>query len=146
MTMLLESDVRTILRERLLTVSGLPPTNRRAWENRRFKPPQPADDESFVREWLTVLTESKSSTGFIEATGIVTYGVFVPVNAGTRGGEVLAKAIAEAFEAGQSLTDGSLVVTIEKTQRTPYRVDPNDEMWSFKTVTSRWRVFTPTST
>jgi len=148
MAMLNESALRRLFRARLKTVSTLPPEARLAWEGRSFTPPDPNPGDLWVREFVSILGESKSSTGFIEATGTTTYAVFTPGTGGTEDADALAQAVAEAFEAGQSLTADGLTAIIERTERAPYRDSADDRgssLWIFKTVTIRWRVFTPVS-
>ena len=146
MTLLNESTLRTVMRTQLKTVASLPASKYRAWENRKFKPPEADEDQPWIREHVSILSERKSSTGYVEAVGTTQYSVYVPAGRGTAQADALAKAIAEAFEAGQSLTGTGLTVILERTERAPYRVDASDSIWVFKTVTSRWRVFTSSST
>jgi hypothetical protein len=79
------------------------------------------------------------------------YLVHTPSRDGTKEADDLTAAIALAFQAGQALTGDTLAVILERTERSPYTVaDLGEEasggVWTFKTVTTRWRVFTPTTT
>lgn len=149
--MLDESLVRRVMRTQLKTVGTLPPEARLAWENHAFNPPapdaaEPIATQLWVREWQTILSEAKTSTGYIEAVGRTVYGVYTPTGKGTRDADDLSKAIADAFEAGQSLTDTPTVVIIERTSRDGYRPHESVGSWIFKPVAVRWRVFTAVTT
>ena len=144
--MLDESVLRTTFRAALKTVTLLPKEQFLAWENRNFQPPEGDSDAIWVEEFLTILTEPKSSTGFIEAVGLMQYSVNVVKGRGTAPGDALAKGIAEALHAGQSLTGVGLTAILERTERAPYRPRSEGSIWVFKTVTSRWRVFTQSAT
>jgi len=146
MTLLNESTLRTLFRARLKTVSNLPAEQFLAWQNRAFLPPDPEDDQPWVREYVTILSESKTTQCHIEATGLVQYVVVIPSGRGTKKGDDLVKAIAEAFESGQALNTTGLTVILEHTERGPYLEDPQTPVWTFKTITARWRVFTASST
>lgn len=149
--MLDEARVRAVIATRLLTVTGLPdPVTGIAWENRNFDPPQqlagPGLAPLWIREHQQVLSETRSSTGFVEAIGISQFLVETPSGKGTEEADKLSKAIAEAFEAGQSLTEDGLTVILEHCERSAYRSDFEFPAWIFKTVTVRWRTFTPALT
>jgi hypothetical protein len=146
MAMLDEALLRRTFRDTLLGVSTIPDERTMiAWENEPFDPPQMVDvgpAPLWVKEHVRVLNESKSSTGFVEAVGETLYSVETPKNRGTEEADALAKAIAEALQAGNSLTATGLTVILEQTERRPYREDPNHPAWVFKTVACRWRTFT----
>lgn len=143
MTMLDESSLRTLFRTRLKTVSGLPGEDYLAWENHQFDKPSAESDQLWIEEFVTILSEPKSSTGFIEVVGVTQYLVNCPKGGGTKDADDLSRLIAQAFEPGQSLTNSTLTVIIERTERSPYRPQPDGSAWVFKTITIRWRVFTP---
>jgi len=142
MTMLDETEVRKVFRAELNGVSGIPAAAFRAWENRGFKPPDPDDGQLWIEEFLEIISERKTSSGCIEAVGTTTYSVWVPSRSGTEDGDALARGIAEAFEAGQSLTSSGVTAILERTERAPYRGSDDFPLWVFKSVTTRWRVFT----
>lgn len=146
MAMMDLTELRTTMRTQLKTVTTLPSADRRAWENRTFRPPevrdQPGADVMWVREQIRILSETKSSTGFIEAIGETLYMVHYPAGRGTGPMDELTLAIAEAFQAGQSLTGTGLTAILEHTERRPPRVDPTFPSWIFTTVAVRWRSFT----
>jgi len=131
------------MRTRLQTVSGLPSFF--AWENRPFKLPDPKDEPLWIRERMYIYDERRSAAGYIEATGETRYDVFVPTGDGTTAAEALAKLIAEAFEAAESITDGSLSIILERTERKNMIHESEFENWSFYPVSIKWRVFTGTT-
>lgn len=148
MAMLNETALRLCFRERLDTVEGIAEikdAKRISYENHTFTPKQPtekSDPGLWVQEFIEILNEPKSSTGFIEATGETLYLVFVPNGKGTKAADTLAQAIAEAFQSGQSLHNSSITVILEHTVRRPYRAREDTQGWIFKTVSVRWRTFT----
>jgi hypothetical protein len=146
MTMLDEKTLRTVLRTRLHTVSGLPSAI--AFEGRVFQPPTLTTTSSslplWVEEQVRILSETKSATGQIEALGEALYSVYTPSGRGTEQADALAKLIAEAFQSGQGLSGSGLELALEHTERRPMRQDvsPYGQSWMFKTVAIRWRAFT----
>jgi hypothetical protein len=146
MSFLDESLLRRTFRVRLKTVSNLPAEEFLEWENQNFKPPEPDENQPWVREHLRILDESKTTQCHIETVGQMQYVVNIPKNRGTKTADALTQSIAEAFESGQSLTATGLTVILEHTNRSPYMSSDDDSIWIFKTVTARWRVFTASST
>lgn len=151
MTMLDERGIRIAMRKKLKTVATLPKESLLAWENHRFEPPELTGSQRgpvtvWVEEAQRVLQEAKTSNGFIEAVGQTLWSVYAPKGRGTADLDELSKAIAEAFEAGQSVTGTGLTVILERTDRSELRPSGAHENWVFKVVTVRWRVFTPSST
>jgi len=149
--MLDEARVRAVCATRLLTIPTLPdPLTRIAWENRTFDTPElvvgPGPAPLWIKEFLEVLSETKSSTGFVEAIGRTLYLVETPAGKGTEEADALSKLIAEAFHSGQSLTENDLTIILEHTERQPYRTDFELPAWIFKTVAVRWWIFTPSLT
>ena len=146
MSMLDETTVRQAFRTKLLTVSGLPDEKQISYENRLFDPPdQPAevgDKTLWVLEQMRILSESRSSDSLVEAIGEFLWLVYTPKGKGTEKADTLSRSIAEAFQAGQSLTKDGIGVILERTERRPYRGDANRPAWVFKTVATTWRVFT----
>ena len=150
MTMLDETEVQKVFRARLQQTGGLPPPDHRIWENRGGGlPPEPEDsdgaDNTWIEEWVRILSERKSSSGCIEAVGEYLWAVYVPKGRGTETLNKLSKAIADQFEAGQSLVATGLRAILERTSRSGVRTNPAHPSWVFKLVTIRWRVFTPAS-
>jgi len=141
-----ESLLKRAFRARLKTVSNLPADQYLAWENQNFRPPEPDDGQPWIREHLRILNETKSTHCLIEAIGQIQYMVNIPTDKGTRAGDDLSRSIADAFEAGQSLNLSGLTIILERTERLPYILDQTDPVWTFKTVQTRWRVFTVSST
>ena len=147
MAMMDEVILRQALRTQLLTVSSLPRAEYRAWENQVFDPPSPdenphGEEPLWFREILRILSESKSSTGYIEAVGEYLIMVETPKGRGTEDADALAKAIADVFQPGQSLTKSGTTVILERTDRRPYLEDSERPAWVFKTISVRWRTFT----
>ena len=146
MTMLNESQVRTIMRTKLQKLSNLPNIS---WENRPFLPPDVTTDVGPVVLWIQehqrTLDETQSAIGMIQTIGETLYSVYTPKGRGTKEADDLSKSIAESFEPTQSLTGINETIVIEHTERHPYRVDPDLPAWVFKTVSIRWRAFNPTS-
>lgn len=138
-----KSRLRTMFRIRLATVSGLP--TYKAWENRPFKLPNPSSTDTWLREKVYINSERKTTPALIEATGETRYDIFLPAGSGTKDADDLTKAIAEAFEAGNSLTNGTFGIQIERTQRGNLINETEFDNWSFLPVVIRWRVFTPTT-
>lgn len=117
----------------------------KAWENRPFKLPNPATTSLWLREKVYINSERKTTPMMIEATGETRYDIFLPAGGGTKEADDLTKAIAEAFEAGRSMTDGTLGIGIERTERKNLIHESEFENWSFLPVVIRWRVFTSTT-
>lgn len=144
--MLDEALLRTTYRAALKKVTLLPKEKYLAWENHHFEPPEPEEDQIWVEEFITILSEQQTTVGCIEATGTVQYSVNIPAGQGTAAGDALARAIALALAPAQSLTAGGQTAILERTERAPYRSRSKGSVWVFKTVTSRWRVFTISAT
>lgn len=145
MSMMNENALMVAFRTKLDTLSGIPDATQRAYENDEF---EPTVDKEWMRETLLVGDEAKTSTGLNESSGEVRYDCFAPVGAGTESIRDVARVIADGFEAGQSLQNGGLHVSIEQTKRLPGREDfGNDEktLWYMIPVVISWRVFTLTT-
>lgn len=138
-----KSLLRTLMRTRLATVTELP--DFKSWENRPFRLPDPMTTSIWLREKVYITTERKTTPGLIEATGETRYDIFIPAGGGTKEADDMTMAIAEAFEAGKSITNGSFGIQIERTQRGNLIHETEFENWSFLPVVVRWRVFTPTT-
>lgn len=147
MTVLDEVVLRQAFRAQLALVSGIPEKKFRAFENRVFDPPEiketsHGDEPLWIREQMRILSETKSTSGHVEAVGEYLIMVETPKGKGTEDADTLAQAIAEKFQAGQSLTKSGTTAILEHTDRRPYQIDLERPAWVFKTVAVRWRNFT----
>jgi hypothetical protein len=107
-------QIRLAFRKVLLAISGLPPKERRSWENRTFNPPNPP--ALWVREALLPVREFAVATGMVQFDGIMVYDVIAPANKGTEDAEDLSKLIADAFKPATGLTD-PVQVAIDRCER-----------------------------
>jgi hypothetical protein len=147
MSMLDETALVLAFRTKLDTLAGIPDASHRAWENREFEPEL---DAEWLRETLVIGDEERSSTGLNESFGQIRYDVLAPIGEGTTNVRAIAKAIAEGFEAGQTLQNGGLSISIEKSTRLPGRqafteTGGSKSLWYMVPVAVFWRVFTATS-
>lgn len=94
--------VRQAFRKVLVAIAGLPPKERRAWENRSFTPPT---DKSWLRETLMIVNERLSATNQLQLDAIMQYDVIVPGNTGTEEADELALLVANAFKPATSMND-----------------------------------------
>lgn len=145
--MLNVDTLRILMRGPLLAIAGVPPI---LYENRAGSPPDPtAYDSLFVEEGVTILDETRSAQRLIETLGETRYEVYAPINTGTADVDLLAKKIADAYEAGLSLAGSGITVGIFKTRRLPgARRDPeanSSGAWFSVPVIVTWRAFTPTT-
>ncbi len=144
-----ERDLRETFRKRLkLHTVGLPSANLLSWENRGFDPPSSTEVVPWLREEaVVILNERRSTTGFIETTGVIIFWVMAPKGKGTEAAETLASSIASAFEPTLFLTDTSsdTTIVVERCERQPLGVWEKDPVWCFKPIIIRWRVFSPVS-
>ena len=131
-------------------------------ENRRLKLTKDTTrSKCWLREDLTIFEEVRSSTGLIEVYGELTYEVYGLRGRGTEIVDALAKEIAEAFEAGSSISATGMNISVERAQRGPGGLDddPNSDIrlqpgpspgpssvWYRVPVYIKWRVFTPALT
>jgi len=140
-----ETELRKAFRTAWELVSGLPPDI--SYHNIRFTPPDHANTVGPIPVWVgemsTILSERKTSTGFIEATGEYLLIVRTPKGRPTERADDLAQALVETLKPGQSLTTDCITVILERSERRPYREDPANPTWISKTVAVRWRVFSP---
>lgn len=132
--------VRQVLRRQLQTVATLPTSDKRAWENRAFKLPDPP--VAWVRENFWPASEIRKASKEVEVTGIYRVEVFMPVNSGTEAADDLAKAIIEVFPPASSLTYDSTNVAIDRSVRNPGRVDSG--VWWIVAVDVTWRTYAQT--
>ncbi len=152
MAMLDSTKLRQVFRAKLRAAGGDLANIRMAHENRKLKLKKDAALPAFwIRETLMIFDESKSSTGTIEADGDMIYDVLGLKSKGTEEIEALAKLVAEAFEAGQSLTATGIEVSLEKSRRFPGLDDPGENspggsIWFYIPVHVQWRVFTAAAT
>ena len=138
-------ELRLLLRRELLAVEGLPPEDRRAWENRKFDPPTPDRDSIWTRETFQVYSEIRSSSGYVQAEGVYIVDVFCAVGYGTELADTLSQAIVSKFKASTSLQsdDGLSQVSLFRSSRQPGRPDPGPSpVWFMIPVVVSWRTFT----
>ena len=100
-----DANLRSVLRARLLTVTGLPAM---APVNRDFTP---SPDAAWVQDAVLFGTESQvtfpAQRADVERTGIYQVDTYHPVGGGPVPIDTLAEAILSVFRPGQSLTTGT---------------------------------------
>lgn len=103
--MLDEQEVRDILRDRLLTVSGLDGSSggNVSWQNRPFSTPAPDSAAMWVDESMEFIDELLNATELVEADGMVIYRVYVAAGTSIELSASTSLAIINAFRPGQSL-------------------------------------------
>lgn len=128
--------IRQVLREKLLTVPGVPPTDRFKAENRRFDPPNPPD--LWMRETLMVSSEFLVANKCIEIVGRMQYDIFVPAGSGTEAAETLAKEIKDTFQPAQSINSQGVSLEVDQVSSSGAIQDP---VWYMIPVSIRWRTY-----
>src|SRR5262245_7541318 len=116
--------IRQVLREKLLTVPGIPPPERFKAENRRFDPPNPPD--LWLRETIMVTSEFLAANHCIEIIGRVQYDVFVPAGSGTEAAETLVTNIKDVFAPAHSVNSQGVSFEIDQVQSSQ---GMQDETW-----------------
>lgn len=145
--MLDEQEVRSILRDRLLTVSGLDGSNggNVAWQNRTFTPPSPEGDVMWVRESMEFIDEALNATELVQVNGLVIYWVYTVAGTSIERSAAVARDIINAFRPGQSLrtVDGvpqTCGVVLHHSFRQPAFREGGDGPWYIQPVQVEWRV------
>jgi hypothetical protein len=131
--------VREVMRTRLLeAVPNLPPAARRAWENRKFKPPSPESKLPWIREHYIVVDERQVATNMLGTSAIVQYDVVAPTGKGTEAVDDLTKEIREAFKPGVGLQGKGIEIAIDRSEGSSPIVD---EIWYFVPVRINIRTY-----
>lgn len=141
--MLDHSAIKLAYRNAVADVAGLPPEDRRAYENMEFSPPSPDPnnvlDSIWIREGYASGDEVQAASDTIEGPGIYTVDVLVPKGAGTKEQNELVKAIMEALHPATSLVTDNVEVSIDRTARLPGREE--NGIWYVVSVQSTWRCY-----
>ncbi len=138
-------QVREIMRKRLIAaVPNLPPSSRRAWENRKFTPPSPDSKLTWVREHYIIVNEHLPATNLIESNVIVQYDVVAATGRGTEACDDIGKEIREAFKPATSLTGKSdITIVIDRSEPSP---PLSDEVWYFIPIKINIRIYVANTT
>ncbi len=135
--MINNEDLLLALRNRLLTVSGLPATAQRAWINKKFSPTDgtPYLEEDFQMTPPQIVTVA-ASLGTIEARGFYVVRWYGIQDAGVLAINTGVAAILAAFPAGLRLSAGSDTLRIS-TRPAPYAggITPLGNGFSVCTIT-----------
>lgn len=140
-------DRRVLLavRSKVLSLPDIPPQDRRAWENREFKPPNPeqnVEDAAWLRETYLPADESPAGSAITRAVGIVQYDIVVPSNRGTAYARDLAYAIKQAFSPPGSINhslDGVVTTVMIDAVRPLAAI--YDGPWYLQPVLIYWRTY-----
>jgi hypothetical protein len=128
--------VRQVLREKLLTVPGIPATALHEAENRPIVPPGP-ETPLWIREKMVPIAEPLVATGQTRTRGYMQWDVVAPAGRGTEEVEDLTTAILATFKR-QVLNSQGIQVYIYDTDRAQGRKE--SEIWWSKPVFVYWAV------
>lgn len=115
-----------------------------AWENDVFDPPNanptdPNDNPYWIKESCQIVYERLLALELRELIGRTVFSVFYPVGKGTARAENLLQAIANSFESVASVTNGGVVVGIDKVEReSGFR---SDDAWWMASVSIYFRTY-----
>ncbi len=132
--------VREIMRKQLIAATpNLPPSSRRAWENRKFTPPSPDSKLTWIREHYMIVDEHLPAWNLLESNVIIQYDVVAATGRGTEACDDIAKEIREAFKPATNLTGKSdITVIIDRSEMSP---PLSDEVWYFIPVRINIRTY-----
>jgi hypothetical protein len=138
--MTVSNDIRIALETQLLTVTGLPASAQRAWENVRF---EPTTGTTWVQ--ATVLpAESRPAVMGGDPqqlyTGLFQVDIFTPEGEGPAEAETLADNVRLAFAVDDVFTSGSVNVRFRYSERIPA---PHSPPWYRARVNVAWYTYRP---
>jgi hypothetical protein len=132
-------QIRSALRSQLRTVTGYPGDSLVAWEGLLFQRSAPtvppAAPVVWIRETFMPSSEQLVATGYIEALGLVQFGVCYQANQGIGAADDLADAIIASFRPGLTLAN---LVWITQAQRARSITEAD---WIQVPVSIYWRAF-----
>jgi hypothetical protein len=129
------TDIRAALEQQLVTVTGIPSSSNRAWENVRF---EPTPGTTWVRMQIIPAAMRPSVRGpspQLLYEGIFLVDIFAPEGNGANGADVLADAIRDEFTVDDVLTENTTNVRFRWSERGQGLID---SPWYQVPVTVNW--------
>ena len=138
------SVVRQVLRDRILNIEGVVPSERWAFQNRTFVAPQTSEAQSkeqalFIEERVGITAESRVSKDEVTVFGRAKYLIVSPKGSGTEAAEDMAALIAGDLQGVTYLQSQGVTIYLERPERlSPFEFE---ERW-YKPVEVSWRAHT----
>lgn len=136
--MTIMQNIRAALEQQIATVSGIPSTANRAWENVKFVP---TTGTSWVKMALVPVTSRPAVVGpapQIRHDGSFLVTLHLPEGTGSAGADALADAVRAAFTVDTGLTSGGTTVRFRYAERS---VAVLDTPWYIVTVSISWYTY-----
>lgn len=136
--MTIMQNIRAALEQQIATVSGIPSTANRAWENVKFVP---TTGTAWVKMALVPVTSRPAVLGpapQIRHDGSFLVTLHLPEGAGPAGADALADAVRAAFTVDTGLTSGGTTVRFRYAERS---VAVLDTPWYIVTVSISWYTY-----
>lgn len=129
-----EWEIQAAFRTKLITVSGIPGSDNRAWENKGFSP---TSGEPWIRENHIPAEERLSANNETEQVGIYQLDYFVPIGYSIKDAKNVATTIKDDFKPTTVLSD---LVVIERSQVLRGRPDPDNPAWYMIPIELHYKV------
>lgn len=136
--MTIMQNIRAALEQQIATVSGIPSTSNRAWENVKFVP---TTGTSWVKMALVPVSSRPAVVGpapQIRHDGSFLVTLHLPEGTGPAGADALADAVRAAFTVDTGLTSGGTTVRFRYAERS---VAVLDTPWYIVTVSISWYTY-----
>jgi hypothetical protein len=141
MTTVSERAVRQVLRDRILNIEGVVPSERWVFQNRVEDAPNTSaalskEDALFIEEFVGITAEQRSSKDEVNVFGRAKYLIVSAVGAGSEAAEDMAALIVGDLQGVTYLQGQGVTIYLER----PERLSPfPDGDWWYKPVEVSWR-------
>lgn len=130
-----EAGARSAIRERLLTVTGLPAV---AWEGRSFSP---AVGQPWLRERLLPISETPAANGTVSHRYSWELALFYPAGSGLSALTTMRSRIIDHFAPGLKLAYEGVSLTVMESSRKPPVTEPDWLQGPLSIVLQGWSSF-----